>query len=1807
MKSWFNEMGLCENSVIVEEPVCLSLSGHHLCSEFLVQSVSDQHYSSGLSHQLIDSNMDLATGPSRCLDLASNNETTCLCSDHIAEECTVNGDILRGENESTKVMTLENLSKNDSGDDRDCLNENYIDIDVCTMERGGDCLKESKPQGEDGLGNAVGNCDIPTEAAGFPLNFNGDQQVDTTQELIVNGDMLTEHNKNTDLFPLEFALKNDSGDSRVCMNENHSDTDVCSTEMAGEYFNGSKPHIEDGLGNLGGECELSSEVISLSGLSMNCDQQVDTTQLRTVNAYTWAGDIENSSVLALDHFSENDPGYSRVCLNENLGEIGVCTNQRGRECLEESSVLGEDVLGDCEVPSGVISVTGLPINCDQQVEQTDDKIDKYLSVEVIEDKGNVVAEVNSDLCEKESPLHDCESLELVPLNGVLGNTFKQKEQDFESVCASSLENLSVKIVDSVGSEDDMCNMVAPLQHGGIFSEASCSGEEVSNCDLKNDKNNCISCILVESSTEAVQMESNIETANHVSLSTSTDNIYKYESPSICVQQCEQNSDRSVDTPHTKQVMEFVEEKSDVSIDTKVVGQEMLPNKEIACNLYESSSFMPSKCVIEKSGSLQSSQPLGVVNDDSSGRLDVADQLGSHIYGPINSSSQVEWYSQTDYQGKDNEKIDYVSETKSFDIVSSTAQRNSRRGRSIRKTFTTKTTRKGKTKVPIPSGGIKIAVQGRKKRSCLSKSARSSAWGSLGNVTQLFENSNGLEVINQGSLKANGGRKSGKQKKKGATIRSQGSRRKSSASNTNIRLKVKMGKDECQSFMTAMVPEVVDTSASSTANGCDFGTELCLESAKVANDAEDDWRKDEITTEFKCLSTNPSDFLNDLDSNVVSEKSSKKGRDYFGVSSHMVDSSGGATDDRCKDPGTSPDSEVINLIPDAHVDFRSHDDFHGAVTSPKDIATTGDLISNKNAKKKNKLSGLGNSIEEEKSLHPLRMNKSKPLKLYERKQNSNSGISSSENLISSARANASSNSSSNMDPLHLSEETAAATITAEIFQVESGTEVEIPSNQDTGADLSKLQNSKSSFPDAKTKGHKIRKGKTQGSDSGIKSVNVCSQKETQRSSVGKKNTKEKSVCGNITCKEESQPEAGVHVGDGKVKANSGENLACLEPKPNMLPGSTGEQYFPLRNAWVSCDNCHKWRRIPAEDADTIEEIKCTWTCKDNMDKSFADCSIPQEKSNADINAELELSDASGEEDVSGILVNHEVLECKRPRDPKKTAACVSIRTNQYLHRSRKTQTIDEMMICQCKPPSDGRLGCGDDCLNRVLNIECMQGTCPCRDLCSNQQFQKRKYAKLEKFRCGKKGYGLKLLEDISKGQFLIEYVGEVLDMQAYVARQKEYALKGHKHFYFMTLNCNEVIDACVKGNKGRFINHSCDPNCQTEKWMVNGEICIGLFALRDIKKGEEVTFDYNYVRVFGAAAKKCYCGSPQCRGYIGGDPLNKGDGSQSGSDEDYPVPTMLPDDGEGGLMHKASSCNDVIAPISESNLDKRDERDKYTAALGKLEISTGKEDSMNYSASVISHVDDALELDLKGKLSISDETLEISQQRDDVTCKLIPSVHEKSSSSSQRFNRTSPVEVLSKSLRDGVDGNRRSKSDIADDRLLSSKAHPNMKTSHSSNVLKKGKVKINSPNASKVQMLTKKSQVLHIRPKKAIEGSFGNRFEEVEEKLNDLLDANGGISKRKDAPKGYLKLLYHTAKSGDSANGEPIQRNRDLSMILDALLKTKSRLVLTDIINNNGLRMLHNIMKQYKADFKKIPILRKLLKFYGVNSVTDRAR
>jgi SET domain-containing protein len=53
-------------------------------------------------------------------------------------------------------------------------------------------------------------------------------------------------------------------------------------------------------------------------------------------------------------------------------------------------------------------------------------------------------------------------------------------------------------------------------------------------------------------------------------------------------------------------------------------------------------------------------------------------------------------------------------------------------------------------------------------------------------------------------------------------------------------------------------------------------------------------------------------------------------------------------------------------------------------------------------------------------------------------------------------------------------------------------------------------------------------------------------------------------------------------------------------------------------------------------------------------------------------------------------------------------------------------------------------------------------------------------------------------------------------------------------------CARIIDAGPKGNLSRFMNHSCQPNCETQKWNVNGDVRVGLFAIVDIPAGKDST-------------------------------------------------------------------------------------------------------------------------------------------------------------------------------------------------------------------------------------------------------------------------------------------------------------------------------------------------------------------------------
>lgn len=181
-----------------------------------------------------------------------------------------------------------------------------------------------------------------------------------------------------------------------------------------------------------------------------------------------------------------------------------------------------------------------------------------------------------------------------------------------------------------------------------------------------------------------------------------------------------------------------------------------------------------------------------------------------------------------------------------------------------------------------------------------------------------------------------------------------------------------------------------------------------------------------------------------------------------------------------------------------------------------------------------------------------------------------------------------------------------------------------------------------------------------------------------------------------------------------------------------------------------------------------------------------------------------------------------------------------------------------------------MACSDDsdCINRLTSIECVNWKCFCGSDCRNQRFQKHEFANVDVIETEKKGYGLRALDDLPQGTFVYEYIGEVISEGRFRKRAEEYKSNGNKHFYFMMLQKGEYIDATTKGCLARFCNHSCNPNCYVDKWVVGDKLRMGIFTKRDILKGEEITFDYNVDR-YGSDAQPCYCGEPNCIGILGG--------------------------------------------------------------------------------------------------------------------------------------------------------------------------------------------------------------------------------------------------------------------------------------------------------------------------------------------------
>ena len=121
--------------------------------------------------------------------------------------------------------------------------------------------------------------------------------------------------------------------------------------------------------------------------------------------------------------------------------------------------------------------------------------------------------------------------------------------------------------------------------------------------------------------------------------------------------------------------------------------------------------------------------------------------------------------------------------------------------------------------------------------------------------------------------------------------------------------------------------------------------------------------------------------------------------------------------------------------------------------------------------------------------------------------------------------------------------------------------------------------------------------------------------------------------------------------------------------------------------------------------------------------------------------------------------------------------------------------------------------------------------------------------------------------IRKGQRIIRYIGEIISHEEAENRYDEDAMDNPTTYLF-TVDETVVIDATRWGNRAKYINHSCDPNCES----VNEDGQIYVEALKNIQPGTELTYDYHLEcdGPYGAQWKKryaCHCGARICRGTL----------------------------------------------------------------------------------------------------------------------------------------------------------------------------------------------------------------------------------------------------------------------------------------------------------------------------------------------------
>nr|CDS34159.1 histone lysine N methyltransferase MLL3 [Hymenolepis microstoma] len=130
-----------------------------------------------------------------------------------------------------------------------------------------------------------------------------------------------------------------------------------------------------------------------------------------------------------------------------------------------------------------------------------------------------------------------------------------------------------------------------------------------------------------------------------------------------------------------------------------------------------------------------------------------------------------------------------------------------------------------------------------------------------------------------------------------------------------------------------------------------------------------------------------------------------------------------------------------------------------------------------------------------------------------------------------------------------------------------------------------------------------------------------------------------------------------------------------------------------------------------------------------------------------------------------------------------------------------------------------------------------------------------------------GLGLFAARDIERGEFIIEYLGQLIRNEVGNKRERLYESQG-RGIYMFRADDEWIVDATMYGGLARYINHSCDPNCVAEVIPYENQKHIVIIANRLLKKGEELTYDYKLdIEADKNDRIPCLCGSQFCRQWM----------------------------------------------------------------------------------------------------------------------------------------------------------------------------------------------------------------------------------------------------------------------------------------------------------------------------------------------------